>query len=62
MSVALSYWSFAETQRREAVAAMLPRVRELHLSAAERWEQLAREAELFEPSRRKAMAVPEWIS
>jgi hypothetical protein len=61
MSVAQSYRCFAETQRREAVAAMLPNVRNLHLSAAERWERLADEADMFEPARRAAKAVPEWI-
>jgi len=53
MGCAVEYRQFAEQQRSAANEAKLPLVRQLHLEAAERWQQLAEEQELFErPTKR----------
>ena len=61
MNHASDYRACADTERREAEASRLPRVRELHLAAAERWDALAREAEIFEPRKAFALTLPEWM-
>ncbi|MDE2595939.1 MAG: hypothetical protein KGL44_03580 [Sphingomonadales bacterium] len=48
MNLAIEYREQANNQRRMADAAQLPMVRRQHLSAAERWEFLAHEAEYIE--------------
>lgn len=48
MAFALEYREFAERQIRAANTAALPLVRQRHLQAAERWQQLAEEHERFE--------------
>lgn len=61
MNHANDYRACAAIQRREAQASLLPRVRELHLAAAERWDALAREADIFEQRIRIIPAFPDWI-
>jgi hypothetical protein len=48
MAFALEYREFASQQLNAAQSAALPLVRERHLQAAERWQQLAEEHERFE--------------
>jgi hypothetical protein len=48
MACALEYREFAEQQLSAARSAQLPLVRQRHLQAAERWQQLADEQERFE--------------
>lgn len=48
MAFALEYREFAMQQLNAAHAAALPMVRQRHLQAAERWQQLAEEHERFE--------------
>ena len=50
MNEAIEYRSLAAQMRREAMASLLPRVRELKLSAADRWDVLAAELEHFSHS------------
>lgn len=47
MHEAIEYRSLAANLRREAEASLLPRVRELKIAAAERWDILAEEMEHF---------------
>ena len=49
MTESIEYRSLAAQLRREAMASRLPRVRELKLSAADRWDVLAEELEHFSP-------------
>ncbi len=48
MAAALEYREYAEQQLDAAQSAQLPQVRQRHLQAAERWQQLADEQERFE--------------
>lgn len=52
MAASAEYRMFAEEQRRAAEAASLPLVRQRHLAAADSWERIAEEQELFELTRR----------
>jgi len=61
MRAARDYRGFADALRREARATALPKVREMRLSAADRWEQFADEAELFERRAKPQAALPELI-
>ncbi len=48
MAFALEYREFAMQQLKAARTAALPLVRQRHLEAADRWQQLAEEHERFE--------------
>lgn len=48
MAFALEYREYADQQLKAAHSAALPLVRQRHLQAAERWQQLAEEHERFE--------------
>ncbi len=52
MAASAEYRIFAEEQRRAADQASLPQVRMRHLAAADSWERIAQEQELFELTRR----------
>ena len=52
MAASAEYRQFAQHQRRAAEEAMLPLVRQRHLAAADSWERIAQEQELFELTRR----------
>jgi hypothetical protein len=52
MAASADYRQFAEEQRRAAEEACLPLVRQRHLAAADSWERIAQEQELFELTRR----------
>lgn len=62
MTEAISCRSLAAQMRREARAAGLPRVRELKLAAATRWDVLAEELERFgAPPAMARTASADWI-
>jgi len=52
MAASAEYRSFAEERRRAGGEASLPQVRMRHLAAADSWERIAQEQELFELTRR----------
>lgn len=52
MAASAEYRGFAAEQRRAAEQACLPQVRLRHLAAADSWERIAVEQELFELTRR----------
>ena len=51
MAFALEYREYADRQIKAAHTSALPQVRQRHLQAAERWQQLAEEHERFEQPR-----------
>lgn len=52
MAASAEYRMFAQEQRRAAEEASLPQVRMRHLAAADSWERIAQEQDLFELTRR----------
>lgn len=54
MGIALHYREMAEIERRLAEESRLPNQREQHVKAAEKWEILAEEAEVFNQFERRS--------
>lgn len=55
MSIALHYREMAAIERRLADGSRLPNQREQHIKAAEKWEILAEEAEMFNQFERRSV-------